>query len=432
MSSFERLLARVLRQPVPAITPCPTAETLAAYLENGLTRAEHAQVEGHASRCARCSAHLAALVHLADRLDDRPASAPAWWRRHPWLVPAAALALTVVVWTSLPRERVAEFARPAPTSIAPPVPAGAPETNDSSAPPVRTPKTRALDVAQKMPAPAPSGAPQNTDASASKPKPLRQQEALADKDARFELQSKTAPRGAAAAAGPNQPVSESERDKVDRLARADAAPPAANEVVIPSRELAETAPEARQQATAAAPSAPAELKKEQAKDANASRRAGQLAAAPAPPAPPAPVTSSADAGVSALSSGARLEGRLKAATRPLVIAAPDGRTSWRVRAGRIERSTDGGGTWTIERGPALSSPVAGAAPAADTCWLVDARGLILRRDPAGRWQAVASPPADAAVVGIEARSAAEATLSTAGGQRYATTDGGLTWQAVAR
>ena len=91
MSSFERLLTRVIRQPAAATTPCPTAEMLAAYFDGALAGSEHAAVERHASTCARCSAHLAALVQLADRLDGPTAFARPWWRRHPWLVPAAAL-----------------------------------------------------------------------------------------------------------------------------------------------------------------------------------------------------------------------------------------------------------------------------------------------------------------------------------------------------
>jgi hypothetical protein len=110
--------------------------------------------------------------------------------------------------------------------------------------------------------------------------------------------------------------------------------------------------------------------------------------------------------------------------------APDGHTSWRVTAGRIERSTDGGGTWTIERGPAIVAPVIGAAPSDSACWLVDAHGLIVRRDSNGEWRRVTSPSTGASINGIDASSATDATLSTAEARRYRTTDGGLTWQAL--
>ena len=112
MSSFERLLARTLRQPAAPGVPCPAAETLAAYVEGALGRAERSRVEHHASECARCAAHLAALVQLADCLDASVEAPLAWWRRWPWLAPAAALAVTLGVWTSLPRERVPHLTRP--------------------------------------------------------------------------------------------------------------------------------------------------------------------------------------------------------------------------------------------------------------------------------------------------------------------------------
>ena len=111
MSSFDRLVARSLRQPATPATPCPGPETLAAYLEGALTRDEHGAVERHASICPRCAAHLAALVQLDDQLSAGAPPTAAWWRR-PWLVPLAAAVLALVVWTSLPREKVAELSRP--------------------------------------------------------------------------------------------------------------------------------------------------------------------------------------------------------------------------------------------------------------------------------------------------------------------------------
>jgi hypothetical protein len=375
---------------------------LAAYFDGALGGSEHAAVERHASTCARCSAHLAALVQLADRLDGPAAFARPWWRRHAWLVPAAALGLTVAVWTSLPREQMKELTRRAPTSTITTAPAGGTVARETAAEPLPS-TSPALEVAQKLPAPPPATTRSEDRSGASSPAAARdrQRAGAGDKDASNERQARRA------TAAP-----QSERDMLDQAMRADA-PRRMNEVVLPD---------------ASAPAAPAaeEAKKEQAGDATAPAPTIQSAAPADAPAP----TAKARANIAGLAGDARLEARAKALSRPFLVTAPDGHTSWRVTAGRIERSTDGGGTWTIERGPALVAPVIGAAPSDSACWLVDAHGLIVRRDSKGEWRPVRSPFNGAPIKGIEARSATDATLSTADARRYRTTDGGVTWQAL--
>ena len=173
-----------------------------------------------------------------------------------------------------------------------------------------------------------------------------------------------------------------------------------------------------------APPAAEELKKEQASGARASEPTMQSAASADTAAPSA----KARANVAGLTGDTRFEARAKTLSRPSMVTAPDGRTSWRVTDGQIERSTDGGRTWTIEKGPSLAGPIIGAAPSGSACWLVDAHGRIVRREANGEWQSVTSPSAGSPIKGMDARSATDATLSTVDGRRYETTDGGVTWQ----
>jgi len=380
MSSFERLLARALRQPAAAGTPCPTAETLAACFEGTLDRAEQRRVEHHASNCTRCSAHLAALVQLSDRLDAASEPRLAWWHRWRLLAPAAALAVTVAVWTALPRERVADLTRAAVPS-APALPASA------TAQPAPV-----VGVAQKKP----NTAPQSVE---------RKQ------DLRERAEDKPTARMASA------PSADADRGMNDQLQRADTSVGARENTVTPS-------------APSVPPAAKDALDKQQAADSASPARA-QAMSSPAARPIPAPQ----DAGAAALSSrGNALESdaRLKAARRPLVVSTPQEQRTWRVVAGQIERSDDSGRSWMPEEAPLVRAPIAGSAPSIDACWIVDERVGILRRNADASWQLVTTPAATAAITGVDARSARAATVWTSDGQRFETIDAGATWHVLPR
>jgi photosystem II stability/assembly factor-like uncharacterized protein len=111
-----------------------------------------------------------------------------------------------------------------------------------------------------------------------------------------------------------------------------------------------------------------------------------------------------------------------------VFEAPGGVVAWRVVAGRIERTTDGGATWVLDEPAGLSQPVlAGAAISNDVCWLVGSGGLVLRRSTPGTWSRV-TPPSLLSLVAVAAESASEAVVTASDGRRYSTTDGGATWR----
>jgi Putative zinc-finger len=116
----------------------------------------------------------------------------------------------------------------------------------------------------------------------------------------------------------------------------------------------------------------------------------------------------------------------EAGARARSAAAPA--ITWRVWAsGVVERSVDGGATWTRE--PSVDAPAARAiyAPSRDVCWIVGDRGLILRFEAGRGWTRV-PPPAQVSFVAVEPSDALRATITASDGRRFTTTDGGQTWQ----
>ena len=134
--SIDRLLRRSLPRHEPK-SPCPDAEALAAFADDGLAEGERQSVEVHIADCHRCQALTAAVMQtgspgLQALLDS--GSASPWWRRpfgFNWLIPATAAAAAVVLWVVVPgqrhsvtEERQAEAQvapRPTPEPASPPV-----------------------------------------------------------------------------------------------------------------------------------------------------------------------------------------------------------------------------------------------------------------------------------------------------------------------
>jgi hypothetical protein len=115
------------------------------------------------------------------------------------------------------------------------------------------------------------------------------------------------------------------------------------------------------------------------------------------------------------------------APAPAVIVSPDPSVRWRIQpGGGVQRSSDGGVTWQDERTGVTETLAAGASPSPSVCWLVGAGGTVLRSVDGQPWQRLAFPEA-AALVAIRAADDRAATVTTADGRVFATTDGGRTW-----
>ena len=100
------------------------------------------------------------------------------------------------------------------------------------------------------------------------------------------------------------------------------------------------------------------------------------------------------------------------------------RVQWRAGDHVVERSIDGGVTWTLEH-TADRSIRASAFVDAEVAWLVGERGLVLRRTRNGWFGA--SPPADGTLTAVRASSPSKATVTLEDGRVFSTGNGGVTW-----
>lgn len=153
---------------------------------------------------------------------------------------------------------------------------------------------------------------------------------------------------------------------------------------------------------------------------------------PAPPATAAPAAAAAPrpvAQVPPLESLGQVAGRraTMSATAPLDIATSDGSVRWRIipPAG-IQRSTDGGRTWTAQASGVTTDLLAGSAPSSTVAWLVGRSGVVLLTTDGQTWRRVSFPvPVD--LLSVAANDAKNAVVTTADRRTFRTSDGGLTW-----
>lgn len=378
---FDRLLERAvsLEGSARPAGACLDAETVAAWADGSLTEPARAAVELHTADCERCLAMVAAFAKTAPPPVEAQRST---WFSLRWLVPVTTAIVVVGVWALLqtrPEEsrQVAPNAPPAIDAIA---------TAPATSPP---PQQERGAAAQTRPAPA---------SEAKNAAPTR------------------AARSKQPAEAPRRDEARERNDLQKRLARdglvtqtqstTAAAPPAG--AVLPN--VPPPPPPTAPSAQAAVPSLP-------------SQREGVST--------PAPFAAAAGRG-----GGARQGMRAT-----LVIQSPDPNMSWRLAAtpvnitldgvsvGRIERSTDGGRTWTPqETGTAGDLLLAGASPAPNVCWLVGRQGAVLLTTDGLTWRRIEFPEPKVDLVAVTARDALSAAVTTADRRVYHTDDGGKTWR----
>mgnify|MGYP003693837441 CR=1 FL=1 len=93
-----------------------------------------------------------------------------------------------------------------------------------------------------------------------------------------------------------------------------------------------------------------------------------------------------------------------------VVAAPNPSTRWRIgAAGSIERSGNGGATWTASPSGVTEDLTAGAAPAPTVCWVVGRRGTVLLSVDGLQWRCVAFPT-NTDLAAVQASDASSATV----------------------
>jgi hypothetical protein len=396
--SFEQVLRRApLVEPPAGGEGCLDAETLAALVEGGLYGVARTAAETHAASCGRCQMALATLVRITP---GAPASAPAgWWRASwiRWMTPIVAGAAAVAIWVAVDRQPQADRAvSGASLADAQPsaAPAPAPPPDEVGQKQVEAPKTASNERREaQQPLVTPSLRDRQVAASEDKAADLKK-----NKDATSEPLNQTAQ--AARADAPKE-VDALSRNAAAAAASARVAPPPPPSPAEPAR-----APAAAQETvTSAKPAAPAA-------NPSPAARVGQQAE---------PVAE-APAGL----AGGRFAPLAETVTVTREVVSPDPRVRWRIGGPRVERSVDGGASWTVQATDATSNVLAGAAVSPQVCWLVGADGVVLVTTDGAAWQRV-PPPVAATLDRVTATSADAATVTTADGRAFSTTDRGRSW-----
>jgi hypothetical protein len=354
---------------------CVDAETLAAWIDGDLKAADIATAEAHVSTCARCQTMIAALVRATPAV---PRTVP-WWRRG-WvvgsLVPLTAGAIAIAIWVATPN--VTQY----PASARADVPAPPPVEVFTSRAEPPAPTSSVAASPQVPPSPQkPSAILDRTSTPAASEPPATAENRARDADERKEIAAPRYDRPTAAPAAPATPMA----------ARAAA----------PAAPVAGSSPPPRT-AAASAPSA-----------------------APAPPPVAAP-----DAARQAFGARGDIVANQVVAKHAVVqveVRSPNPSIRWRVgAAGSIERSGNGGATWSASSSGVTEDLTAGAAPSPIVCWIVGRRGTVLLSIDGLQWRRVAFPD-NADLAAVQASDASSATVTTSDSRRFRTSDGGQTW-----
>jgi hypothetical protein len=406
---------------------CVDAEVLAAWADGSLSGTALADAERHVAGCSRCQALLASMAKTTPQTHGLP-----WWRTVTarWLVPVAAIATALVVWVAV-EQGSREAAAPRAQS-----PAVSPETSQAAVP-----------VEPQVP-------PQNA-----------QQMADARSRAPVEEMKKQRAAGAAGSVSTGAPLTEREsasrpqrRDALDKTADAISQQPQADRAKdAAARPLTSPAgpPSASTPPTAGqpAPPPPPPPAPAPATPVAAARPESQAAApvadqtAPQSRTPPALTGLNESVAVNSESASKQLTAGQRGAGARAAFAATDIRSPqpdyrWRiVPPSGIQRSTDGGVTWTTvdpvppksaEARLAVDSLVSsmalttGSSPSRDVCWIVGRAGIVLLTTDGATWQRRPIPEA-ADLTAVRAVDAKSATVTTVDGRQFVTTDGGVTW-----
>lgn len=368
--------------PQATTSACIDAETLAAWADGGLAKADAALVEVHLADCERCTAMLATF---ARSIPEQRAAQSLWTRWHlRWLVPVATAATVAALWVLVPRPESPQIAAlKSERTVAPQTPAAA-----EPAPPAAT------------------AAPSET-----KEQESRQRAAASTSAEAFATREES----------PRAPAPEQLADaRRDANARAEAAPGDADAKVAQPRALNE--------AVAVAPPPPAR-EADRAETSAVERPTARAAPPPAPSAnQAAPAAAAPVAGLSAESAARRAVAPPAAAAIPLIeIASPEPMTRWRViGAGQVERTTTGGAQWVRAALPESATLIGGSSPSPSVCWLVGRAGAIYVTTDGLRFVRV--PFRDRTdFVSIQATDGRRATVITIDGRTLRTEDQGANW-----
>ena len=387
MPDPDRAIEHLLRE--AAATPsgepsglCLDVDTLAAWVDGRLSRAELTLAEVHAAGCARCQSMLAVMARTAEAGQEAAGAAisprRSLWRMLPWMGPVAAAATAAAIYVAV---------RPGVDVVSQSAQEGA--ARQSAA--VSEQELRKPQAALEPATPVPPAAP-----------PARSERAAEKDEADRERQtSSNALRDLRSADSASKPAAKT-------VTRADRAA-AAEELQKPSAfgglsTAPQIPPAASERPAPASPPPPPLTVVEEAKRKE-SFNANAAGAAPA---------------------GARADALMERVAAPVLIQSPDLDIQWRVVSGNVvQRTTDRGRTWITQATGTTKAIAAGFSPSATVCWVVGAGGLVAMTTDGKTWTPVAFPHA-IDLTNVQASSADAAVVFAVDGRTFTTADRGKT------
>jgi hypothetical protein len=479
---LDAILRRSMRaQPGPATPECADAESLAAYSDRSLSASERERLETHFADCMRCQLMLADIARADESARDaKAASEVPWYRRWRIAIPALTAVAAVLVFIAIRRpaneesqrdQLVAMAKQEAPRmeaaeQAAPPAPAPAPQVaapaaqiatlvsrptasvpNELARNEVRpevTAKREALRMHHAVPAQAPAAAPA--------PPPVDAGRVVAIAPAAPVVESSSAAVGRPTASvsselAMNQPQSAPQRAESSGYAAREqlgqaAAPGIGAMVAAPAAGAPAIAGAAVSRSGAAIGgttlgAGSGAIAGGAAVGAAAGAIVGSSSGAMS--APSAPVSGAATGAAAAIggaqtqmaetgSYAARSVGGASGGAEVLVTTmSPDRSVTWIFGQNGMLRRHDADIPGSRMQHSGVSTDlVAGSAPSATVCWIVGRSGTIIRTIDGEHWELITAPSADN-LGRVSATSARDATITTARGQSFTTSDGGATW-----
>ncbi len=392
---LDAILRRAMRERPDAPTPeCADPESLAAYWDKSLAAAERERLEAHFADCARCQMQLAAIARAGEpTIDATQASGVPWYRRWQVAIPALAAVAAIVVFIAMRRPVNQEPQSDQLVAMA-----------KHEAPPVELAHPAPAPAAQVAAPASPPAAPANEIAMNE---PSTRPEAMAQREATRAHHAEQAP-----APAPAVPA-------VAATASSELAMSEAKQAAAPrAQAMSAYAPHAFER-QAAAPAARAMTMAAQAGAAPGNAGAHPLAGAAIGAAVGVPIGAvggAASQNYAAASGAAML----------VTISPPDRSVTWIIGKNGMLRRRDADGTTQIQHSGVSTDLLAGAAPSATVCWIVGRSGTIIRTTDGEHWVLITSPTADN-LAAVSASNTNDATITTASGQSFATSDGGLSW-----
>jgi len=437
---LEKALARHLRGESHDAS-CPDAELLAAYHERTLSLEEMSQWKEHIVGCSRCQ-EILALVEESNAVQREeweegkmpalvtgmavsaaalglPQATPVKKPIHPrawrWVVPVGALAAGLLVWVAVRENQRSLATKTEPIQVA----ENREATGQASAPPVSSEaeNSRRRDEVSTLHSEIPA------DAGRTRlPEPAKQALPL----------EKKATRQLATPVLTPPPTGEFAKDKtppLDQLSAGMPEPPAAPISQAYSYSSSDVkampaAPPVAARAAAPVAAAPAAGPAKQA--ALAGGLGGQQNQKTKLQSQVSETVEVSSAGVESQSLNDVLP------QAGIIIVAPVDAYAWRIgTGGKIEHSTDGSRSWSLQKSGVTSDLTAGSASSGKVCWVVGKAGTVLLTTDGGRhWKQLASPTRED-LAGVDAMDGKRASIWIASHSKsFETNDGGATWTPV--